>query len=151
MTDRAPQPNAQLDPIEPGMLLESRQVLEKEFRKAHKKAEELDKNLRRHELDWATAVLEKDSWRAKLHSYDVITQRKAANSFLEFEDEQKRKKTMGNIADTSIFQEMQEEMEDWFEYMDSIISKDEDEVDVITDHLDEIEQLEMEAELSVGI
>tara|TARA_B100001564_G_C20603909_1_gene654156 strand:+ start:109 stop:285 length:177 start_codon:yes stop_codon:yes gene_type:complete len=58
---------------------------------------------------------------------------------------------MGNIADTSIFQEMQEEMEDWFEYMDSIISKDEDEVDVITDHLDEIEQLEMEAELSVGI
>ena len=58
---------------------------------------------------------------------------------------------MGNIAATSIFQEMQEEMEDWFEYMDSIISKDEDEVDVITDHLDEIEQLEMEAELSVGI
>ena len=58
---------------------------------------------------------------------------------------------MGNIADTSIFQEMQEEMEYWFEYMDSIISKDEDEVDVITDHLDEIEQLEMEAELSVGI
>ena len=58
---------------------------------------------------------------------------------------------MGNIADTSIFQEMQEEMEDWFEYMDSIISKDEDEVDVITDHLDEIGQLEMEAELSVGI
>ena len=58
---------------------------------------------------------------------------------------------MGNILDTSIFQEMQEEMEDWFEYMDSIISKDEDEVDVITDHLDEIEQLEMEAELSVGI
>ena len=58
---------------------------------------------------------------------------------------------MGNIADTSIFQEMQEEIEDWFEYMDSIISKDEDEVDVITDHLDEIEQLEMEAELSVGI
>ena len=58
---------------------------------------------------------------------------------------------MGNIADTSIFQEMQEEMEDWFEYMDSIISKDEDEVDVITDHLDEIEQLEMEAELAMGI
>ena len=58
---------------------------------------------------------------------------------------------MGNIADTSIFQEMQEEMEDWFEYMDSIISKDEDEVDVITDHLDEIGQLEMEAELAMGI
>ena len=28
---------------------------------------------------------------------------------------------MGNIADTSIFQEMQEEMEDWFEYMDNEI------------------------------
>jgi len=88
---------------------------------------------------------------------------------------------MGNIADTSIFQEMQEEMEDWFEYMDNEIflaggqtelihevngevvtepledvlerenMVDDEEVDVITDHLDEIEQLEMEAELSVGI
>ena len=85
---------------------------------------------------------------------------------------------MGNIADTSIFQEMQEEMEDWFEYMDSIISQDEDEVDVITDHLpdlvedekccticsfsepgdgcgandlSELGQLEMKAELSMGI
>lgn len=81
---------------------------------------------------------------------------------------------MGNIADTSIFQEMQEEMEDWFEYMDSVIELihevdgevvtepvedvlerenmvDDEEVDVITDHLDELGQLEMEAELSVGI
>ena len=93
---------------------------------------------------------------------------------------------MGNIADTSIFQEMQEEMEDWFEYMDNeiflaggqtelihevdgeVITEsvedvlerellerenmvDDEEVDVITDHLDELGQLEMEAELSVGI
>ncbi len=83
---------------------------------------------------------------------------------------------MGNIANTSIFQEMQEEMEDWFEYMDNVIETelihevngevvtepledvlerenmvDHEEVDVITDHLGELGQLEMEAELSVGI
>ena len=85
---------------------------------------------------------------------------------------------MGNIADTSIFQEMQEEMEDWFEYMDGIIHDqteiihevngevvtepledvlerenmvDHEEVDVITDHLGELGQLEMEAELAMGI
>ncbi len=83
---------------------------------------------------------------------------------------------MGNIADTSIFQEMQTEMDEWFEYMDNVIETelihevngevitepledvlerenmvDEEEVDVITDHLGELGQLEMEAELSVGI
>ena len=66
---------------------------------------------------------------------------------------------MGNIADTSIFQEMQEEMEDWFEYMDGIIHDQTEiihEVDgeVVTEPLEDVlerEQLEMEAELSVGI
>ena len=72
---------------------------------------------------------------------------------------------MGNIADTSIFQEMQEEMEDWFEYMDNEIflaggtvehTELIHEVDgeVVTEPLEDVlerEQLEMEAELSVGI
>tara|TARA_B100001094_G_C17476094_1_gene459710 strand:- start:73 stop:267 length:195 start_codon:yes stop_codon:yes gene_type:complete len=64
---------------------------------------------------------------------------------------------MGNIADTSIFQEMQEEMEDWFEYMDNVIETElihEVNGEVVTEPLEDVlerEQLEMEAELSVGI
>ncbi len=64
---------------------------------------------------------------------------------------------MGNIANTSIFQEMQEEMEDWFEYMDNVIETElihEVNGEVVTEPLEDVlerEQLEMEAELSVGI
>ena len=72
---------------------------------------------------------------------------------------------MGNIADTSIFQEMQQEMEDWFEFMDNEIflaggtaehTELVHEVDgeVVTEPLEDVlerEQLEMEAELAMGI
>ena len=69
---------------------------------------------------------------------------------------------MGNILDTSIFQEMQTEMEDWFEYMDNEIflaggqTELIHEVDgeVVTEPLEDVlerEDLEMKAELSVGI
>ena len=69
---------------------------------------------------------------------------------------------MGNIADTSIFQEMQEKKEDWFEYMDNeiFLAGGQTELihevngEVVTEPLEDVlerEQLEMEAELSVGI
>ena len=69
---------------------------------------------------------------------------------------------MGNISETSIFEEMQTEMEDWFEYMDNeiflaggqteLIHKVDGEV--VTEPLEDVlerEDLEMKAELSVGI
>ena len=49
------------------------------------------------------------------------------------------------------------EMDDFFDYIDGILDRDEDEVDVITDHLDEPmtdeegEYLEMKAELHHGV
>ena len=69
---------------------------------------------------------------------------------------------MGNISETSIFEEMQTEMEDWFEYMDNEIflaggqTELIHEVDgeVVTEPLEDVlerEDLEMKAELSVGI
>ncbi len=67
---------------------------------------------------------------------------------------------MGNITETSLFetfQEIENDMNDFFAHIDGIIGRDEDEVDVITDHLDEpmtdeeAEDLEMRAELAVGI
>ena len=75
----------------------------------------------------------------------------------------------------SIFKEIQKDMDEFFDHIDSILDRDPDEVDVITDHLpepekccticefsepgdgcgandlSELEQLEMEAELSVGV
>ena len=56
-----------------------------------------------------------------------------------------------------IFQEIQNDMDEFFAEIDAIIGRDPDEVDVITDHLDEpitdeeAEYLEMKAELAVGI
>ena len=53
--------------------------------------------------------------------------------------------------------EFVKEMDDFFDYIDGILDRDEDEVDVITDHLDdpmtdeEVEYLEMKAELHNGI
>jgi len=70
--------------------------------------------------------------------------------------------------------EFQQEMDDFFEELDNVVTLvhevngevvtesvqdvlerenmvDDEEVDVITDHLDEIGQLEMEAELAMGI
>ena len=53
--------------------------------------------------------------------------------------------------------EFVKEMDDFFDYIDCILDRDEDEVDVITDHLDEpmtdeeVEYLEMKAELHNGI
>ena len=72
---------------------------------------------------------------------------------------------MGNIADTSIFQEMQQEMEDWFEFMDNEIflaggtaehTELVHEMDgvVVSEPVEDVlerEQLEMEAERGVGI
>ena len=72
---------------------------------------------------------------------------------------------MGNISETSIFEEMEEQMEDFFEYMDRGIYGPQDktwktdlihEVDgeVVTEPLEDVlerEDLEMKAELSVGI
>lgn len=71
-------------------------------------------------------------------------------------------------------EEFQQEMDDFFEELDNVVTLvhevngevvtesvqdvlerenmvDDEEVDVITDHLDEIGQLEMEAELAMGI
>ena len=56
-----------------------------------------------------------------------------------------------------IFQEIQNDMDEFFAEIDAIIGRDPDEVDVITDHLDEpitdeeAEYLEMKAELAFGI
>ena len=53
--------------------------------------------------------------------------------------------------------EFVKEMDDFFDYIDGILDRDEDEVDVITDHLyepmtdEEVEYLEMKAELHNGI
>jgi|TARA_B000000557_G_scaffold214947_1_gene181518 frataxin-like iron-binding protein CyaY len=53
--------------------------------------------------------------------------------------------------------EFQKEMDDFFDYIDGILDRDEDEVDVITDHLDdpmddeEGEYWEMKAEIHNGI
>ena len=53
--------------------------------------------------------------------------------------------------------EFVKEMDDFFDYIDGIIGRDEDEVDVITDHLDdpmtdeEGEYWEMKAEIHNGI
>jgi hypothetical protein len=62
---------------------------------------------------------------------------------------------MGNITETSLFEEMQEEMENWFEYMDSVIELiHEVDGEVVTEPVEDVlerEQLEMEAELAMGI
>ena len=56
-----------------------------------------------------------------------------------------------------IFQEIQNDMDEFFAEIDAILGRDPDEVDVITDHLDEpmtdeeVEDLEMRAELAFGI
>ena len=56
-----------------------------------------------------------------------------------------------------IFQEIQNDMDEFFAEIDAIIGRDPNEVDVITNHLDEpitdeeAEHLEMKAELAVGI
>ena len=56
-----------------------------------------------------------------------------------------------------IFQEIQNDMDEFFAEIDAIIGRDPDEVDVITAHLDEqitdeeAEHLEMKAELAFGI
>ena len=53
--------------------------------------------------------------------------------------------------------EFQQEMDDFFDYIDGIIHRDEDEVDVITDHLpdpmtdEEAEYWEMKAEIHNGL
>jgi len=53
----------------------------------------------------------------------------------------------------SIFKEIQEDMDEFFDHIDSILDRDPDEVDVITDHLDDpisdedAEYWEMKAEL----
>ena len=53
----------------------------------------------------------------------------------------------------SIFSDIQKEMDEFFDHIDSILDRDPDEVDVITDHLDEpisdedVEYWEMKAEL----
>ena len=58
---------------------------------------------------------------------------------------------------SKIFEEIKRDMDEFFEHIDGIIGRDEDEVDVITDHLDEpmtdeeVEYLEMKAELHNGI
>ena len=57
----------------------------------------------------------------------------------------------------SIFKEIQKDMDEFFDHIDSILDRDPDEVDVITDHLDdpisdnEADHLEMKAELHHGI
>ena len=56
-----------------------------------------------------------------------------------------------------IFQEIQNDMDEFFAEIDAIIGRDPNEVDVITNHLDEpitdeeAEHLEMKAELAFGI
>ena len=55
--------------------------------------------------------------------------------------------------------EFVKEMDDFFDYIDGIIGRDEDEVDVITDHLpepvkmtdEEVDYLEQKAEIHYGI
>ena len=67
---------------------------------------------------------------------------------------------MGNITETSVFEEIQNDMDDFFEYMDRIVYEDGTEMEMtgvvasegveeMTD--EEAEDLEMRAELSVGI
>ena len=57
----------------------------------------------------------------------------------------------------SIFSDIQKEMDEFFDHIDSILDRDPDQVDVITDHLDEpisddeADHLEMKAELHHGI
>ena len=57
----------------------------------------------------------------------------------------------------SIFSDIQKEMDEFFDHIESILDRDPDEVDVITDHLDEpisddeADHLEMKAELHHGI
>ena len=56
-----------------------------------------------------------------------------------------------------IFEEIKKDMDEWFEYMDGVIGRDPEEVDVITDHLpdpmddEEAEYWEMKAEIHNGI
>tara|TARA_Y100000361_G_scaffold16995_1_gene13283 strand:- start:194 stop:367 length:174 start_codon:yes stop_codon:yes gene_type:complete len=57
---------------------------------------------------------------------------------------------MGNIAE--IFEEIENDMNDFFEYMDSIIEEGAEEPIILSPMTDEeAEHLEMKAELSVGI
>ena len=57
---------------------------------------------------------------------------------------------MGNIAE--IFEEIENDMNDFFEYMDSIIEEGAEEPIILSPMTDEeVEALEMRAELSVGI
>ena len=57
----------------------------------------------------------------------------------------------------SIFSDIQKEMDEFFDHIDSILDRDPDEVDVITDHLDEpisddeAEYWEMKAEVHFGL
>jgi len=57
----------------------------------------------------------------------------------------------------TIFQEIENDMNEFFAEIDAVLGRDPDEVDVITDHLDEpitdeeAEHLEMKAELALGI
>ena len=55
----------------------------------------------------------------------------------------------------SIFEEINKDMEEFFDHIDGIIHKDPDEVDVITDHLPEpnkeAEYWEMKAEVHFGL
>ncbi len=57
----------------------------------------------------------------------------------------------------SIFEDIKKDMDEFFDHIDSILDRDPDEVDVITDHLDEpisddeADHLEMKAELHYGI
>ena len=56
-----------------------------------------------------------------------------------------------------IFDEIQKDMDEFFQEIDKAIGRDPEEVDVITDHLpdpmtdEEVEYLEMKAELNHGI
>ena len=67
---------------------------------------------------------------------------------------------MGNITETSVFEEIQNDMDDFFEYMDRIVYEDGTEMEmtgvVASERVEEMtdeeaEDLEMRAELSVGI
>jgi len=62
---------------------------------------------------------------------------------------------MGNITETSLFEEMQEEMNDFFEELDSVVELiHEVNGEVVTESVEDVlerEQLEMEAELAMGI
>ena len=56
-----------------------------------------------------------------------------------------------------IFQEIQNDMDEFFAEIDAVLGRDPDAEDVITDHVDEpmtdeeVEDLEMRAELAFGI